>query len=184
MGVVQGKSLNPTSFMQSKTVWLYNSNNLENTSNFAAINQWWSNLDGKDIIWRQRLIPSTGDPSQLDWETQRFDERFVIFNPQIRGITLYWKKADSPQERSTTPHQLELDPIRQCIYIYPQSQKEVVIRVELAGVIAQTIEMNNPQLQVSSTGENRVLTLIDLQQKLQVQVTLTPENIDRLKQQL
>lgn len=170
--------------MQSKTVWLSNSSNLENTSNFTAINQWWSNLHSQEIIWRQRLLPPTGDISELDWETQRFDERFLISNPQIRGITLYWKKADSAQERSTTPHKLELDPIRQCIYIYPQSQKEVVIRVELAGMIAQTIELNNPQLQVSSAGENQVLTLLDLQKKLQVKVTLSPENIAWLKQQL
>ncbi|MBW4577015.1 MAG: hypothetical protein KME08_17210, partial [Aphanothece sp. CMT-3BRIN-NPC111] len=86
--------------------------------------------------------------------------------------------------RSTTPHKLELDTLRQNIYIYPQSQKEVVIRVGLPEIIYQTIEIGNPQLQLTSVGEHYLLTLRDTQQQLQVKVTLSPENLNQMKQML
>jgi hypothetical protein len=170
--------------MQLNATWQQNSSNPENVNNLATISQWWASLNGKEITWRQRIVPQSGDVNKLDWEPQRFDERFLISNPQIRGITLYWRKPDSSQERSTTPHKLELDTLRQNIYIYPQSQKEVVIRVGLPEIIYQTIEIDNPQLQLTSIGENYLLTLGDAQQELQVKVTLSPENLNQMKQLL
>ncbi|NEQ23335.1 MAG: hypothetical protein F6K28_30115, partial [Microcoleus sp. SIO2G3] len=115
--------------MQPRTVWQQNSDNPENRMNFAIIQQWWTNLNDKKIAWRQRIIPQTGDVSQLDWELQRFDEVFKLQAPQIRGITLYWRKVDNERERNTTPRKLELDTQSQQLYIYPQSQQELVIRV-------------------------------------------------------
>ena len=70
------------------------------------------------------------------------------------------------------------------MYVYPQSQKEVAIRLGLPEVIYQTIELTNPQLEYGKKGENHVLTLRDAQQKLEVKVTLHPENFKQLKQQL
>ncbi|HEY9633250.1 MAG TPA: hypothetical protein V6D14_07585 [Coleofasciculaceae cyanobacterium] len=172
------------SLMQPKIIWQQNSDNPENGNNFAIIQQWWASLNDKKIAWRQRLIPSTGDVSQLDWEPQRFDEVFKLQTPQMRGITLYWRKQDSDQERSTTPRQLELDERSQQLYIYPQSQKELVIRVGIPEIIYQKISITNPQWEGTNVGENYILTLQDKPQQLEVKLTLTPENLAQLKGQL
>ena len=170
--------------MQAKTIWQQGSDSPENGQNFAIIQQWWANLNDQKIAWRQRIIPETGDISELDWEPQRFDEVFKLQAPQIRGITLYWRKLDSQQERSTTPRQLELAPHGQQLYIYPQSQKELVIRVGIPEIVYQNIEIKNPQWQGSRAGENYILTLRDNQKQLDVKLTLTPDNLNQLKEQL
>jgi hypothetical protein len=170
--------------MQAKTIWQQGSDSPENGQNFAIIQQWWANLNDQKIAWRQRIIPETGDISELDWEPQRFDEVFKLQAPQIRGITLYWRKLDSQQERSTTPRQLQLDPHSQQLYIYPQSQKELVIRVGIPEIVYQNIEIKNPQWQGSRAGENYILTLRDNQKQLDVKLTLTPDNLNQLKEQL
>ncbi len=170
--------------MQPKILWQQNSDNPENGNNFATIQQWWTSLNDKKIAWRQRIIPETGNVSELDWEPQRFDEVFKLQTPQIRGITLYWRKPDANQERSTTPRKLELDSDRQQLYIYPQSQKELVIRVGIPEIVYQKIAIANPQWQGTKAGENYILTLRDQQQQLEIKLTLTPANLAQLKQQL
>lgn len=170
--------------MQRLVIWQQGSTNPENPNNFAIIQQWFSTLNGKEITWRQRLIPPTADVREIDWEPQRFDEVFLISNSEIRGITLYWHKPDSQQERSTTPNKLELDTLRQQLYIYPQSQKEVVIRVGLPEVIYQKIELKNPQVEYSQKDETCILSLRDEEQLLEVQVILSRETINQLKQQI
>jgi hypothetical protein len=170
--------------MQAKIIWQQGSDNPENGNNLATIKQWWTSLNDKKIAWRQRLIPQTVDASALDWEPQRFDEVFKIQTPQIRGITLYWRKPDTDQERSTTPRKLELDQDNQQLFIYPQSQKELVIRVSTPEIIYQKIEITNPQWQGTSVGDNYILILRDERQKLEIKFTLSPANLDQLKQQL
>ncbi|MFB2977258.1 hypothetical protein [Microseira sp. BLCC-F43] len=168
--------------MQRITVWQQGSTKQENPNNFAIIKQWFASLNGQEITWRQRLIPPTADVGEIDWEPQRFDELFLISNPEIRGITLYWRKPDSQQERSTTPHKLELDMLRQQLYIYPQSQREIVIRVGLKEAIYQKFELNNPQVEYNQEGEGCILTLRDNNQLLEVKVTFSPENLQQFKQ--
>jgi hypothetical protein len=170
--------------MQAKTIWQQGSDNPTNGNNFAIIQQWWASLNDKKIAWRQRIIPATGDVSQLDWEPQRFDEVFKLQMPQIRGITLYWRKPDNDQERSTTPRKLELDQHSQQLYIYPQTQKELVIRVGIPEIVYQKIEISNPQWQGTSAGETYVLTVQDKQQQLEVKLTLSSDNLAQLKEQL
>ena len=170
--------------MQQKIIWQQGSNNPENGNNFANIQQWWATLHDQKIMWRQRLIPQTEDVNALDWEPQRFDEVFKIQMPQIRGITLYWRKPDTNQERSTTARKLELDKLKGQLYIYPQSQKELVIRVSTPELIYQKLELKNPQWQGTNVGENYILTLRDEQQKLEIKITLSPANLDELKGQL
>lgn len=170
--------------MQGKIVWQQGSNKPENPNNFGLISQWWSSLANKDVTLAQRLIPQTGEVDQLNWEQQRFDEVFEIQNPEIRGITLYWRKPDSTQERNTTPYQLVLDFRHQHLYIFPQSQKQLVIRVALPQIKYETIEIVNPQMDYNLVGENYLLTLRDAEQRLEVKVTLSPDDCDRLKQQL
>ncbi len=170
--------------MQPKIIWQQNSDNPENGNNFATISKLWTSLNDRKIAWRQRLIPETGDVRELDWEPQRFDEVFKLESPQIRGITLYWRKPDSEKERSTTPYKLELDSDRLQLYIYPQSQKDLVIRVGIPEVVYQKIEITNPQWQGTSVGENHLLTLRDNQKQLEIKLTLSPENLAQLKEQL
>ncbi|HEY9849792.1 MAG TPA: hypothetical protein V6D28_10060 [Leptolyngbyaceae cyanobacterium] len=165
-------------------VWQQGSFNPENASNFALIQQWFANLNNKQISWKQRLIPPTADVKEIDWDSQRFDEVFRVGNPQIRGITLYWQKPDSQQERSTTPQKLELDHLHQYLYVYPQSQKEVVIQIGLPEVIYQKIEITNSQFEFKEKDGNHFLIFRDAQQKLEVKVTLSPEHLQQLKQQL
>ncbi|GAB4381917.1 MAG: hypothetical protein Kow00121_41370 [Elainellaceae cyanobacterium] len=170
--------------MQVKTVWQQGSPNPDNADNFAMIRQWWANLAGKEITWRQRLIPPSGDVSDQNWEPQRFDETFAIASPDIRGITLYWRKPGSADERNATPHKLELDHLKQQLYIYPQSQREVVIRVGLPQIVYQQVKLDNPQWAVSQSGDRSLLIARDESQKLEIQLSLSPENLAQLKQQL
>lgn len=170
--------------MQPKIIWQLGSSNPDNANNLDAIRQWWRTLTGKEISWRQRLIPPSGDVSELDWEPQRFDELFVISSAEIRGITLYWRKPNSPDERSTTPHKIELDTRRQQFYIYPQSQKNLVIQVGFPEIVYQKIKLNNPEVEYSQAAEKYVITLRDTLQQLEIKVTLNKEKITQLKQDL
>ncbi|NEP13058.1 MAG: hypothetical protein F6K14_23205 [Symploca sp. SIO2C1] len=166
--------------MEPLIIWQQNSDNPENGSNFATIQQWWANLNNQQIAWRQRLIPQVGNVREIDWEAQRFDEEFKLQSPQIRGITLYWYKPETEQERSTTPYKLELDTQHQQLYLYPQSQPELVIRVGIPQIVYQKIEITNPQCVGTKVGENYVLLLRDKQQQLEVKLTLSPSHFEQL----
>lgn len=167
-----------------KIIWYQGSGNPENLQNFATIHQWWTNLHGQEITWKQRIIDPNIEVDQLDWEQKRFDEVFAIANSEIRGITLYWCKPDSPQERNTTPQKLILDTHQQDLYIFPQSQKELVIRVGVPSIHYQTISLTNPDYSFHTVGNHYILTLQDATQQLQVKVTLNSENLKQLLRQL
>lgn len=168
--------------MSKKIVWQQGSSNSNNVSNLAEISQWWSTLNAKEIIWQQRLIPERGDESVIDWDAQRFDEKFAIAMPQIRGITLYWQKPNSNLELDTTPKKLELDTSNQQLYIYPQSQSQLVIRITLPQVIYQTIELQNPQIAKTLIGDHYVILFRDAQQKIEVKLTLDRQNFQKLQE--
>lgn len=166
--------------MQLKTIWQLGSNNPENPNNLDTIRQWWVALADKEITWRQRLIPANGDINQLDWEPQRFDEKFQIAQPEIRGITLYWRKPNSPEASNTTVQKLELHHTRQELYIFPKSQQQLVIRVALPEVKYQRIEIKNPEILV----EKNIILIQDKQQLLEVQIQLNSEKLNELKEKL
>lgn len=170
--------------MQNKVVWQQASGTPTSASDFAAITQWWSSLAGKEITWRQRLVPESGQVAELNWEPQRFDETFVIQSPNMRGITLYWQQPNVPDERNTTPHKLELDLIQQQLLIYPQTQRGVVIRVALPQVEYQKITIAQPQIAVRQMASRSVLTIRDESQLLEVVVNLSPETIATLAEAL
>lgn len=170
--------------MASKIIWQQHGDYPENGTNLAKITKFWTSLQGRKIAWRQRLIPQTENISEIDWEPQRFDEVFKLQSAEIRGITLYWRKADSDREISTTPRQLELDVQQLQLYIYPQSQKELVIRVGIPEIVYQKVEINNPEWESSRIGENYSLILRDKQQQIEVKVMLSPDNMDKLKELL
>ncbi len=167
--------------MDTVTVWQYGSNNPDNASNLDTIRQWWSRLKGEEIHWQQRIIPADGDLSGLNWEGLKFDETFVITNPELRGITLFYFKPSHPQERSLTPSKLELHRLGQQLYIYPQSQPEIVVRVELPKIQYQTITVNHPDIAVSQNG---VILLRDTEQLIEVKIMLNPEEMGQLKEKL
>lgn len=170
--------------MQAKTVWEQGSSDPQNADNFATISQWWANLNGQEITWRQRLIPESGNITDQNWEPQRFDETLMLELPEVRGITLYWRKPDSKEERNTTPHKLELDQFQQQLYIYPQSQRGIVIRVALPQVVYQQLKINQPQLTVLKTAGKATLVIRDESQRLDIQINLAPDQIAQLQQQI
>jgi len=167
----------------TNVVWQTGSSDPENTNHLATIREWWSGLSGKEVTWRPRqLVPATIAASELNWESQRFDERFVLTQPELRGITLYWKKPDTADERSTTPHKLELDQLRQQLYVFPQSQQELVIRIGLPEITYQKFDLNEPQWQYDSA--QQTLILKDDKQVMEVRLHLSAEGWSQLKQQL
>lgn len=167
--------------MELLTIWQYGSQLPDQAEHLRTISQWWENLKDKEILWMQRLIPEIGGLSEVHWQRQRFDEEFIINRPQIRGSTLYWYKPDSPIERSTTAQKLELDNLKQVLYIYPQSQTDLVIRVGFPEIHYQTINLPHPDLQLD---ENGVLFLRDSQQKIEVKVSLSSLQLRQLKEWL
>ncbi len=158
-----------------KIIWQQNSDNPDNGANFSSICQWWSSLNDKEVTLAQRLIPDSQNIAQISWENQRFDEQFKIVAPEIRGITLYWSKLTTKDQHNLTPRRLELDLDQEALYIYPQSQPSVVIRVNLPLIKYNVIELNNPQISSNSVGKNSLLVLRDKQEQLEVKVNLSPE---------
>lgn len=166
-------------------VWYQGSSDPEAASNFQDIQQWWTTLQGKEIIWQQRMLSGLDDLSSLDWSAQRFDERFFIKDPQVRGITFYWSKANQPdQSQNTTPQRLEFDAENQQLYVFPQSQQGLVLRITLPQMVYQNIALKNPQITVGMLDEYQVLTLKDDTKRIKVQVVLSPETLLDLKTKL
>lgn len=165
-------------------VWEYGSNHPENRSNFDTICQWWQELDRKEVSWQQRILPTSHHLEDINWDPQRFDETLVLVQPQIRGITLYWQRTGDDQQKNTTPRKMLLDSRKQQLYVYPQSQENLVIRIAIPQVPYQTYQMNNPECEGSVVNGRYVLTLRDQEQLLEVKVTLEAEALYHLKQQL
>ena len=167
--------------MQLKIVWQSGINNSDNTDNLHHISQWWANLNGKKIVWVERMIPQIGGMSEIHWQPQRFDETFTIINPEIREDVLYWYKPDSPVERSSIVQKLELDNLQQQLYLYPQLQSDVVIRIGIPEVKYQTLEIKNVEI---ALGEDNIMLLWDPEQELEIKISLSTENIVKLKELL
>ena len=166
--------------MQAKIVWQYGSSNPENGDNLQIIRQWWERFANQKVSWQQRLIPESGDLEAIDWEPQRFDEEFVLTSPSLRGITLYWRKPDSPEERNTTADRLELDTKRQKLYIFPQSQKQLVIRAGVPELKYDKVLLKNPDIVV----EKGAIAFRDNRQLVEVKVSLSEEGFEELKKKL
>lgn len=170
--------------MQSKVSWQFGVNDPSNANALAQIKQWWAGLNEQEVVWQQRMLGATQDLGQLDWSSQRFDERFYIRKPEMRGITLYWQKSNDAEERNTTPQKLELDTLTQKLLIFPQSQPGLVIQVGTVQVSYQTIKLNDPEITHSIAQGKLILNLRDSDQKLEVQATLSAEVLLSLKRQL
>ena len=162
--------------MSNLIIWEQDNTESEIRDNFAQIEQWWQDLDLKQISWQQRLIPET----EINWEPQRFDENMTLQMPQIRGITLYWHSLTFEGERSITPNKLILDPVAQTLEIYPQSQPNLVIRISKLGVIYQKFELIDPLIVGKKTEDQTILLLRDKQQQLEIKIHLNSNSLKQL----
>lgn len=171
-------------FMERKITWTFGSNAPDNGNSLEEVRQWWASLGDREISWQQRLLPASGHPEDADWETARFDEVFAIAQPELRGITLYWRKPGDSQERNITARKLELDRFDNTLYIYSQSQQQVVLRVALKQVAYQTVKLTHPEFSSFTDGNNRVLRFRDRTEQLDIHIILSPEEVVNLKQQL
>ena len=170
--------------MNDFLVWQQNSDNSSNADNLKAIARWWFNLNGKEVGWQQRLIPANGDLSDIDWQLQKFDNKFVIQATQLRGITLFWRGNKIADEQNITPQKMQLDLARQRLLIVPQSQSQVVINISLPGIIYQKIDLVNPQVAAAIKDNQGTILLRDETQKLEIRVTLDRGRLDLLRDRL
>lgn len=72
----------------------------------------------------------------------------------------------------------------QQLYIYPQSQPQVVVRVGLPQVRYEKLALKNPQIVRTTVGENYLIRLRDRAQQLEIQLTLDPQHLAQLKKLL
>ncbi|HEY9771005.1 MAG TPA: hypothetical protein V6C71_21345 [Coleofasciculaceae cyanobacterium] len=167
--------------MIDNLIWQQNSSEPNNRDNLDAIAQWWSNLAGKEVAWQQRLIAASGDLQDINWQPQKFDEKLVLQTPQLRGITIYWCNDQTTDERNITPSKLQLNLTKQQLYVFPQSQSQVIIRISLPESVYQKLNLLNPQIAATLKDNGAMILLRDEAQKLEIRVTL---NSARLKQLL
>ena len=170
--------------MSNILIWQENSLDLKNGDNLNAIAEWWSDLNGKEVSWQQRLIPSSKDFEDIDWQPQKFDEQFVLQATQVKGITLYWRNDKIVDERNITPTKMQLDLIKQQLLFIPQSQSQVVISISLPGIVYQKIDLVNPQVAATTKDGAGIILLRDETQKLEIRVTLDRDRLDLLRDRL
>ena len=168
--------------MQDNLIWQQNSSASDNGENLTAIANWWSSLSGKEVLWQQRLISRTQELQELDWQPQKFDDKFVLSSPQLKGITLYWQSI--ADERNITPNKLQLNPSKNLLYVFPQSQSQIVIRIKLPETVYQKIELNYPKIAATLKDDTAIILLRDDTEKLEIKVTLDRAGWNQLKERL
>ena len=170
--------------MTNNLIWQQNSNEPDNGENLAAIAKWWSSLEGKEISWQQRLIASKDNLQEIDWQPQKFDEKFVLLTPQLKGITIFWLNNKAADERNITPSKMQLDLTKQVLYVFPQSQSQVVIRISLPQTAYQKLSVINPQIAATIKDGSSIILLRDDTEKLEIKVTLDKERLSQLLDRL
>lgn len=169
--------------MSRLIVWQQDSHDPDNGYHLGLISQWWESLDNQEINWKQRLIPENNNIDDLNWENQRFDEKLPLKHPEIRGITLYWQKAGEENQRNITPSRLELDPTEEYLDIYPQSQPKLVIRV-VKPPQYKTLELEDPLIVGRLIGDRYLILVRDQQQKLEIRLNLSSDNLQQFMNNL
>lgn len=160
--------------MNKKITWQIKAENPDNLTNLQLISQWWSNLADKPVKLAQRLIPDSGNPDDINWETQRFDEEFTLNSPQLRGITLYGKKKGEEKEFGYTPHKIELDTNFHQLDIYLQSQSNLIIRFTTNIAQYPTISLSEVEIVSNPSGKNHIILLRNHEQKMEITFSLNP----------
>ena len=166
-------------------IWQFGSEDPENSKNFNTIATWWKALQTQTVLWKQRLIPEEGD---IGWSPQKYDDTFMLFEVDVRGITLYWRKEDVDEMSGITPAKLEFVPALQRLYAYPERQSSLVICVEIPEPIHQTFTMENPgwfsEKKTDRSGNVTGYLLIarDHVGHTELNITLDKENLESLQQ--
>ena len=166
--------------MTNHLIWQQNSKDISNADNLKAIAQWWSTLARKEVVWQQRLISGSQDLQDIDWQPQKFDEKLTLQTPQIKGITLYWCSDKVKDERNITPNKLQLNTAQQRLYIFPQSQSQVVISITLPEIVYQKLDISDPQIAATVKNDRGVVLLRDEEQKLEIKLTLSDRKLNQL----
>ncbi len=171
--------------MDSTITWSLGSTDPDAEANLARIAQWWTSLVGQEIIWQQRPVTENTDLAAIDWSKQSLDETFTIQSPSLRGITLYWFKPQSPDERNISVGYLQLDLFNQQLNVLPSSGKNYQLRITLPKIVYQKIQLSDPQFGslIQSNGD-AVLLFRDEKQRLEVQIDLNSDNTNLLRQKL
>ncbi len=164
--------------------WQQGSQAPENSGNFSTIAEWWKSLATKSVLWKQRMIPESGE---VDWASQKFDDTFDFAEADVRGITFYWKKTAVADASNITPSRLEFNPSLQRLYFYPETQKELIISVEIPGTVRESLKVKNPSWftekvldDAGNVTEYRLVILDDTNQA-EVQIEMNQGNLDFLK---
>lgn len=171
--------------MESTITWILGSTDPDAEANLARISQWWSSLAGQEIIWQQRPVNENTKRLEIDWGKQSPDEIFAIQTPTLRGITLYWFKPNSEEERNITVSHIQLDMHNQQLDVLPSSGRNYQLRITLPKIVYQKIQVTDPQFGslLQPNGE-AVLLFRDEAQRLEIQIDLSTANVALLKQKL
>ncbi len=164
--------------------WQQNSTDPDNADRLQEIARWWSGLKGKEVSWKQRLIPASGDLQDIDWQPQKFDEKLILHSPELKGITLFWRRNKVADERNITAVKMQLNLTQQKLLIVPQSQSQVAISISLPVTILQKIDVSNPQVAAKIKEDSGIILLRDEAQKLEIRVTLDRDRLDLLRDRL
>lgn len=165
-------------------VWQQGSQVSENSDNFNTIAEWWQSLKTKSVLWKQRMLSETGE---IDWSPQKFDDTFDFAEVDVRGITFYWKKSDAEGMSNITPAKLEFNPSLQRLLLYPENQKELIVSVEIPGVVRETLQAKNPswfsEKIYDAAGDltGYRLVILDDTNQTEVQIEMDQGNLDFLK---
>ena len=171
--------------MESTITWTLGSNDPDAETNLARITQWWTALEGQEIIWQQRPLAENTDRFAINWSKQSLDETFTIDNPTLRGITLYWFKQNSPDERNITVGYIQLDLHNQQLDILPSSGRNYQLRITLPKIVYQKIQITDPQFgSLLQSNGDAVLLFRDEKQRLEIQIDLNANNVNLLQQKL
>lgn len=171
--------------MESTITWTLGSTDPDAEANLARIAQWWSSLASQEIIWQQRPIDENTNRETINWSKQALDENFAIQNPTLRGITLYWFKPTSPEERNISVGYLRLDLFNQQLDVLPSSGKNYQLRITLPKIVYQKIQVTDPQFgSLIQPNGDAVILFRDEKQRLEIQIDLSAANIDLLRQKL
>ncbi|MFM7601929.1 MAG: hypothetical protein ACKO7R_12150 [Pseudanabaena sp.] len=171
--------------MDSTITWTLGSTDPDAEANLARIAQWWTSLAGQEIIWQQRPLTENSDRNAIDWNKQALDETFAIQTPSLRGITLYWYKPNSPDERNISVGDLQLDLFNQQLDILPSSGRSYQLRITLPKIVYQKIQTTDPHFgSIIQPNGDAVFLFRDEKQRLEIQIALSSVNVDLLKQKL
>ncbi len=171
--------------MSQKIVWDSNSNEVDNPTNLGLIKEWWENLNGQKILQAQRIIPPSGNPEEIDWDTkQRFDQEYILTSPQLRGITVYGTPEGQAQEFGYTARRLELDSDNQSLSVYLQSRPDTVIRFSLITVKYERFTLKDVEIEATKEGPDVLLLVRDRGKKIEIVFKLNAGQLHYLLSQL